>query len=105
MGSRDQNFYKDAFTRQGFGDAASEVQRLWLEGKREEAADAVPLDLGLKTNLLGTEDEIADRLRTYRTAGITTIRAGLRGSDSTERLLTLGRLMDVVSTVNKEKVA
>ncbi len=102
MGSRDQNFYKNAFTRQGYGDEAEEVQRLWIEGRREEAADKVPLEIGLKTNLLGTPDMIAERLRLYRDAGITTIRAGLRGSDLSERLETLGGLMDVVNRVNQE---
>ena len=40
------------------------------------------MELGLKTNLLGTPDMVADRLRVYRDAGITTIRAGLRGQDA-----------------------
>ena len=102
MGSRDQNFYKNAFARQGFGDVADEVQRLWLDGLRDEAAEKVPLEIGLKTNLLGKPEEIAGRLRLYRDAGITTIRAGLRGSDLAERIDTLGRLMEVVGTVNAE---
>ena len=53
MGSRDKNFYNDAFARQGFADDVAAVQELWFDGKREEAADRVPLELGLKTNLLG----------------------------------------------------
>jgi F420-dependent oxidoreductase-like protein len=105
MGSKDQNFYKNAFSRQGYADVAEEIQALWLDGKRDEAADRVPAELGLKTNLLGTPEMIADRLRVYRDAGITTIRAGLRGSTLDERLLTLGRLMDVVADVNAEASA
>ncbi len=58
------------------------------------------MEIGLKTNLLGTPEMIADRLRLYRDVGVTTIRAGLPGSDLTERLLTLGQLMDVVADVN-----
>ena len=34
MGSGSTNFYNRAFTRQGFGDAVAEVQRLWLSGDR-----------------------------------------------------------------------
>ena len=105
MGSKDQNFYKNAFSRQGFAEIADEVQALWLDGKRDEAADRVPMELGLKTNLLGTPDMIADRLRVYRDAGITTIRAGLRGKTLDERLLTLAKLMDAVADVNAEAPA
>ncbi len=100
MGSRDQNFYKNAFSRQGYEDVAGEVQRLWLDGKRDEAADAVPPEIGLKTNLLGTPDMVKQRLGVYRDAGVTTIRAGLRGSSLDERLLTLAQLMDAVAEVN-----
>src|SRR5438105_7812017 len=66
MGSRDKNFYKDAFDRQGFGAEVAEVQRLWLEGRRQEAADRVPVEIGHKTNLLGPPAMVKDRLRIYR---------------------------------------
>ena len=102
MGSKDQNFYKNAFSRQGYAEIAEEIQALWLDGKRDEAADRVPMELGLKTNLLGTTEMVADRLRVYRDAGITTIRAGLRGRTLDERLITLAKLMDVVADVNAE---
>jgi F420-dependent oxidoreductase-like protein len=101
MGSRDRNFYKNAFSRQGYAEVATEIQNLWLEGKRDEARDLVPVEIGLKTNLLGTPEMIGERLRVYRSVGITTIRAGLSGSDLTERLVTLGQLMDVVAEVNR----
>jgi F420-dependent oxidoreductase-like protein len=105
MGSKDQNFYKNAFSRQGYAEVAEEIQALWLAGKRDEAADRVPMELGLKTNLLGTPEMIAERLRVYRDAGITTIRAGLRGRSLEERLVTLAKLMDVVADVNAEASA
>jgi alkanesulfonate monooxygenase SsuD/methylene tetrahydromethanopterin reductase-like flavin-dependent oxidoreductase (luciferase family) len=99
MGSRDKNFYNDAFRRQGFGEAVDRVQALWLDGKRDEAADLVPLDLGAKTNLLGTPDMIKDRLRRYRDAGITTLQAKLDGPD---RLDTLAQLIDLAAEVTAE---
>lgn len=102
MGSRDQNFYKNAFARQGYEDEAREVQRLWLEGKRDEARDLVPVEIGLKTNLLGSPEMISERLHLYRDAGIKTIRAGLSNTDPVRRLETLGRLLDLVADVNRE---
>jgi F420-dependent oxidoreductase-like protein len=94
MGSRDQNFYNAAFTRQGFGDDVRAVQELWIAGRRDEAADRVPLELGAKTNLIGTPGMIGDRLRQYRDAGVTTLQAKLSGSPS-QRLDTLAQLVEL----------
>jgi alkanesulfonate monooxygenase SsuD/methylene tetrahydromethanopterin reductase-like flavin-dependent oxidoreductase (luciferase family) len=99
MGSAGRNFYNDAFARQGFGDAVAEVQRLWLAGDREAAADRVPLELGLHTNLLGPPESIRERLVAYRDAGITTLRAVPVGDDAATRLDTLGVLLDLVAEV------
>jgi F420-dependent oxidoreductase-like protein len=96
MGSREHNFYNDAFKRAGYADAATEVQRLWLDGKREEAAARVPDDLARKANLLGTDAMVRERLRVYRDAGITTLRVDPAGATLDARLATLGRLMDLV---------
>jgi F420-dependent oxidoreductase-like protein len=100
MGSRHQNFYKAAFARQGYDEDVRVVQELWLAGRREEAADRVPLEFGAKTNLVGTPAMIADRLRLYRDAGITTLEAKLEG-DRTAQLDTLAQLIDLVSAVNR----
>jgi F420-dependent oxidoreductase-like protein len=99
MGSRQHNFYNDAFKRAGYVDAAAEVQRLWLEGKREDAAARVPDELALKTNLLGTEAMVRERVRAYRDAGVTTLRVEPDGATLDARLATLGRLLEIVRAV------
>jgi F420-dependent oxidoreductase-like protein len=96
MGSRQHNFYNDAFKRAGYVDAATEVQRLWLEGKRDEAAARAPDELALRTNLLGSESMVRERIRIYRDAGITTLRVDPGGATLAARLATLGRLMEIV---------
>ena len=96
MGSRQHNFYNDAFRRAGYEDAAREVQRLWLEGKRDEAAARVPDELALKANLLGTEPMVRERLATYRRAGVTTLRVDPAGVTLDARVATLAHLMDLV---------
>jgi F420-dependent oxidoreductase-like protein len=96
MGSRQHNFYNDAFKRAGYEDVAVEVQRLWLDGHREEAAARVPDELVLKTNLLGTEAMVRKRLETYRQAGITTLRVEPAGDSLDARLATLGLLLELV---------
>ena len=62
----------------------------------------MPVEIGLKTNLLGPPAAVAERLRLYRDAGVTTLRAGLAGDDLAARLDTLGQLLDVVAEVNAE---
>jgi F420-dependent oxidoreductase-like protein len=95
MGAGGRNFYNDAFTRLGYGDQVARVAELWQSGKRDEARQAVPLDLGKLTNLVGTQDDIAERVARYRAAGITTLLAKQEG-DYAEQLATLQRLLGVV---------
>lgn len=102
MGSRQHNFYNDAYKRAGFREAALEVQALWLEGKREEAAARVPDEMVLGSNLLGTEAMVRDRLRAHRKAGVNTIQVQPEGRSLAERIETLGRLMALVREVNAE---
>jgi F420-dependent oxidoreductase-like protein len=94
MGVGGQNFYNDAFTRLGYGDEVGTVAELWQAGKHDEARSSVPLDLGRLTNLLGTDDIIAERVSRYRAAGITTLLAKLEG-DHEQQLATLQRLVAI----------
>jgi F420-dependent oxidoreductase-like protein len=96
MGSRQHNFYNDAYKRAGYTDVALEVQSLWLDGHRDEATARVPDELVLKTNLLGTDAMVRRRLELYRDAGVTTLRVEPAGETLEARLATLGRLLDLV---------
>ena len=101
MGAPDRNFYNDALRRQGVGDDVRAVQRLWLSGRRDEAAARVPAEIGRATNLLGTPAMVTERLRLYRDAGVTTLQAKL-GGDHTARLDTLAQLIELVGQVSAE---
>ena len=98
MGSRDQNFYNAAFTRQGYGEDIRAVQDLWLAGRRDEAAARVPPELGARTNLIGTPAMITERLRLYRDAGITTLQAKLSG-DRGQQLDILAQLVELARDI------
>jgi F420-dependent oxidoreductase-like protein len=102
MGSREHNFYKDAYERQGYADLVQRVQALWFERRRDEAAALIPDEFVLQANLLGTEQMVKQRLRVYRDAGITTLQVSPDGNTAAERLQTLGQLMDLVQAVNAE---
>jgi alkanesulfonate monooxygenase SsuD/methylene tetrahydromethanopterin reductase-like flavin-dependent oxidoreductase (luciferase family) len=73
MGSRKQNFYNALVRRYGFEDAAREVQDLFLEGRREEAAAALPGPLIDMVALVGPSDRVRERLRVYAEAGVGTL--------------------------------
>jgi F420-dependent oxidoreductase-like protein len=100
MGSRETNFYNNAFARQGFGDDVAAVQRLWSQGDREAAAARVPIEIGLGTNLIGPPDVIRGRLRAYRDCGVTTLRVNPIGSGLPEYVASLEVLLDLVNDVN-----
>ena len=96
MGSRRNNFYREAFVRAGFADACEEIARLWLDGKRDEATARVPDEMVIGTTLIGTDAEVTERIDAYRRAGITTLRVQPEGRTPTERLDTLARVIDLV---------
>ena len=73
MGSREKNFYNALVQRYGFEDAAKEVQDLYLSGKKDEAAAALPAELIDKTSLVGPVDRVKERLELYREAGVGTL--------------------------------
>jgi F420-dependent oxidoreductase-like protein len=85
MGSLNTNFYNAAFRRAGFEDDALAVQRLWLDGKRDDAARRVPDELVLKYGLIGDETMIRARVAKYRDAGITCLNLRLPGHDSVDK--------------------
>ena len=71
MGARGQNFYNSLARRYGFEAEAQDIQDLYLDGKKAEAAAAVPAELLELTNLVGSEAYIKDRLAAFDDAGVT----------------------------------
>jgi F420-dependent oxidoreductase-like protein len=73
MGSREQNFYNQLVQRYGFGDAARAVQDLYLEGRKREAAAALPGELIDAVSLCGPPEVVRERLALFREAGVGTL--------------------------------
>ena len=96
MGSAKTNFYNDAYRRGGFEDAAVEVQKLWVEGRRDEAIKRVPDDMITRTTMFGDEAFIRERVRLYRNVGIGVFRLDPVGRTKNERLETLGRAVEII---------
>jgi F420-dependent oxidoreductase-like protein len=73
MGSRKQNFYNQLIQRYGFEAAAKEIQDLYLEGKKDEAAAAIPAELIDQVSLCGPRDVVRERIAAFREAGVGTL--------------------------------
>jgi F420-dependent oxidoreductase-like protein len=99
MGSAQHNFYNDAYKRAGYADEAVAVQRLWLDGKRDEATALVPDEMVLLTNLIGTEAMVRARIKAHKVAGVTTIRVQPEGATAKERAETLERVVALAREV------
>ncbi|HVN89759.1 MAG TPA: LLM class F420-dependent oxidoreductase [Candidatus Binataceae bacterium] len=71
MGARNKNFHNDLMKQQGFPEAAERIQELYLAGRKEEAAAAVPDDLCDLRALVGSPDRIKERYRAWADSGAT----------------------------------
>ena len=68
MGARTKNFYNDYTKRLGYEEAAIKIQDAFLDGRRAEAAAAVPDALIDETALVGPPDRIRDRVQAWKAA-------------------------------------
>jgi F420-dependent oxidoreductase-like protein len=73
MGSREKNFYKELAVRMGYGEAAAEIQELYLSGRQRDAAALVPFEFIDRTSLLGPVERVAERMRAFADSGVTTL--------------------------------
>jgi len=73
MGAREQNFYSRLVRAYGWEREATEIQDLYLAGRRRDAAAAVPDELIDAVALVGPPERIRDRLPAYAEAGVTTL--------------------------------
>jgi F420-dependent oxidoreductase-like protein len=73
MGAKDANFHFDVFARMGWEEVALKVQGLYLEGKKQEAAAAIPLEMVEDVALVGPIDKIRDDLARWKETCLTTV--------------------------------
>jgi F420-dependent oxidoreductase-like protein len=100
MGSRDKNFYNTLVQRYGFEDAAREVQDLYLAGKKEEAAAALPVDLIDLVSLVGSRDRVRERLRAFAQAGVGTLGVSPMAWTRDERIRQLRLVAELAEDVS-----
>jgi F420-dependent oxidoreductase-like protein len=98
MGSRKTNFYVDLAHRFGFGEVADEVQRLFLDGDREGAYEAIPDEVADATSLVGSEEDVAKRIDRYREVGVSRLIVSPIHPDPADRNHTLERIAALAAT-------
>ena len=94
MGARDKNFYNTICQKYGYVDEAIEIQDLYLSGKKDEAAAKVPAEMLEKTNLVGPESYVRDRIAAYKEAGVTHLSITPVGTDPVK---TVEQVRDMLS--------
>jgi F420-dependent oxidoreductase-like protein len=73
MGARDRNFYNQLACRYGYEKEAKEIQDLYLDGKKDEAAALVPREFLELTNLVGPEGYVKERIAAFAESGVTVL--------------------------------
>ena len=76
MGARSANFHANVPVRMGYEAEVARIQDLYLDGKKEEAAAAVPSDLIEQLTLIGPPDKIRHDLEAWRESSVTTLLIG-----------------------------
>ncbi|HEX9969059.1 MAG TPA: LLM class F420-dependent oxidoreductase [Acidimicrobiales bacterium] len=96
MGAKGRNFYNDLAKRYGYEKEAELIQDLYLAGKKDEAAAAVPDGLLEGTTLVGSKGYVRDRLAAYKEAGVTVLNTTIVGPDPVATTAELRELVDSV---------
>jgi hypothetical protein len=97
MGSRERNFYNQLAIRYGFEDAARRVQDLHLDGKREQAAAAIPAELIDSISLCGPAGVVRERLDAFRAAGVGSLIVTPMAPSAGERVDQLRQLAELMA--------
>jgi len=66
MGAKDMNFHFDVFARMGYEEAAGKIQAAYLDGRKDEAAAAVPTAMVEDIALVGPREKLRDDLEAWR---------------------------------------
>ncbi|MCT2586356.1 LLM class F420-dependent oxidoreductase [Actinophytocola gossypii] len=78
MGAAEKNFHADLFRRMGYGEVVDEVGARFREGRRAEAAAAVPDELVAETAIIGNATEVRRRAAEWADRGVTMLMVDAR---------------------------
>ena len=76
MGARGVNFHFDVFARMGWEEVATRVQELYLQGKKQEAAALIPLEMVEDIAIIGPPEKIREDIARWSDTCLTTLLVG-----------------------------
>lgn len=89
MGAKKRNFHKELIGRFGFEGEANKIQDLYLAGKKDEAAAAVPSQLADEISLVGPKERIKERISVWKDTPVTQLLVSARSGAELETLAEL----------------
>lgn len=93
MGAKGANFHNEVFVRMGWGEICAKMQELYLDGRKQEAIDLIPLEMVEDVALVGPPDKLCDDLTNrWGATCLTTMILG--GAPKPE---TLGRMVETAA--------
>lgn len=92
MGARGKNFYNSLVQRYGYVDEAKLIQDLYLDGKKDEAAAAVPQELIDAISLIGPRSAVAAQVERIRESGVGVLLASPAAHTHAERVADMAAL-------------
>jgi hypothetical protein len=106
MGARGKNFYNDICRDYGFEKEAVDIQDFYLEGKKAEAAAAIPGEWIMNANLVGSTGFIKERVAAFKESGVTVLSVNPIGPDPVGQIEKLRAMMpsSIVLTLRKIEV-
>ena len=99
MGARSKNFYNDIFSQSGYAAEAKQIQDLYLAGRKDEAAAAIPDDYLAKSALIGDEGFVRERLHALQESGVNALNVSFIGADANERVAQCDKLRNLVDAL------
>jgi F420-dependent oxidoreductase-like protein len=73
MGARDMNFHFDVFARMGYEGVCHDIQDLYLDGRKQEAAARVPTAMVEDVALVGPREKVLEELPRWKDTVLTTM--------------------------------
>jgi F420-dependent oxidoreductase-like protein len=95
MGAKGRNFYHDLACRYGFEAEAQAIQDLYLSGKKDDAAAAVPDELVRRSSLIGPASYVHERLEVLHASGVTTLNVTPMAGSAAERVRLIEWIRDL----------
>jgi F420-dependent oxidoreductase-like protein len=97
MGARGANYYNTVIGRFGYEDAAAKIQDLYLSGRKDEAAAAIPEELVQGLSLIGPAGHVKERVAAFAEAGVTTLNAKPLAATHERRVADIAALKQLAS--------